>query len=44
MNAVMMKKHFFKILVNYCLIERFKALLKIKAEINKENALILFPF
>jgi hypothetical protein len=26
MGVVMLKKHFFKILVNYCLIKRFKGL------------------
>jgi hypothetical protein len=39
----MLKKHFLKILVNYCLIKSFKALLKVKEQLNKENAfLILF--
>jgi hypothetical protein len=41
----MLKKHFLKILVIYCLITSFKALLKIKEQLNKENAfLIHFPF
>jgi hypothetical protein len=41
----MLKKHFLKILVIYCLITTFKALLQIKEQLNKENAfLIHFPF
>jgi hypothetical protein len=41
----MLKKHFFKCLVIYCLIKSLKALLNIKKQINKENPyLILFPF
>jgi hypothetical protein len=41
----MLKKHFFKFVVIYCLIKSFKALLKIKEQLNKENPfLILFPF
>jgi hypothetical protein len=45
MGVVMLKKHFFKFVVIYCLIKSFKALLKIKEQLNKENPfLILFPF
>jgi hypothetical protein len=41
----MLEKHFSKFLVIYCLIKSFKALLKIKEKLNKENAfLIHFPF
>jgi hypothetical protein len=36
MGIVMLKKHFFKILVFYCLIKSFKAFLKIKEKLNKE--------
>jgi hypothetical protein len=44
MSVVMLKKHFFKILVIYCLIKSFKALLKIKDGLIKENAFNSFPF
>jgi hypothetical protein len=45
MGVVMLKKHFFNFVVIYCLIKSFKALLKIKEQLNKENPfLILFPF
>jgi hypothetical protein len=45
MGAVIIKKQFFKMLVIYCLIKSFKAPLKIKDSIIKENAfLILFLF
>jgi hypothetical protein len=41
----MLKKHSFKFLVIYCLIKGFKALVKIKEQLNKENPfLILFSF
>jgi hypothetical protein len=41
----MLKKHFFKFLVIYCLIKILKALLNISEQLNKENPfLILFPF
>jgi hypothetical protein len=42
----MLKKHFFKFLVIYCLIKNFKALLKrFKEQLNKGNPfLIPFPF
>jgi hypothetical protein len=44
-GVVMLEKHFFKFLVICCLIKSFKALLKIKGQLNKENAfLIHFPF
>jgi hypothetical protein len=44
-GVVMLKKHFSKFLVIYCLIKSFKALLKIKEQLNKENPfLIHFPF
>jgi hypothetical protein len=44
-GAVMLKEHFFKFLVIYCLIKSLKALLNIKEQLNKENPiLILFPF
>jgi hypothetical protein len=44
-GADMLKKHFFKFLVIYCLIKILKALLNIKEQLNKENPfLILFPF
>jgi hypothetical protein len=40
----MLEKHFFEFLVIYCLIKSFKALLKVKGQLNKENAfLIHFP-
>jgi hypothetical protein len=35
-GAVMLKKHFFKILVIYCLIKGFKALVKIEGQLNKK--------
>jgi hypothetical protein len=41
----MLKKHFFKFLVIYCLVKSLKALLNIKEQLNKENPfLILVPF
>jgi hypothetical protein len=41
----MLNKHFLEILVNYCLITSFKALLKIKEQLNKENAFFnSFPY
>jgi hypothetical protein len=41
----MLEKHFFEILVNYCLITSFKALLKITEQLNKEKCLLIhFPF
>jgi hypothetical protein len=44
-GADMLKEHFFKFLVIYCLIKSLKALLNIKEQFNKENPyLILFPF
>jgi hypothetical protein len=44
-GVVMIKKHFFKFLVMYCLIKSFKVLLKIKEQLNKEKRfLIHFPF
>jgi hypothetical protein len=44
-GVFVLKKHFFKFLVIYCLIKSFKALLKIKEQLNNENPfLILFPF
>jgi hypothetical protein len=44
-GANMLKKHFFKFLVIYCLIKSFKAFKKIKGKLNKEKPLlILFPF
>jgi hypothetical protein len=44
-GADMLKKHFFKFLVIYCLIKSLKALLNIKEQLNKETPfLILFPF
>jgi hypothetical protein len=44
-GVVMLDKHFFKVLVIYCLIKSSKALLKIKEQLNKENTfLIHFPF
>jgi hypothetical protein len=33
----MLKKHFFKFLVIYCLIKSLKALLNIKEQLNKES-------
>jgi hypothetical protein len=45
MGVVILKKHFLKFAVIYCLIKSFKSLLKIKEQLNKENPfLILFPF
>jgi hypothetical protein len=45
MGVVMLKKHFFKFVVIYCLIKSFKALLKTKEQLNKENPfLIPLPF
>jgi hypothetical protein len=44
-SANMLKEHFFKFLVIYCLRKSLKALLNIKEQLNKENPyLILFPF
>jgi hypothetical protein len=44
-GADMLKEHFFKFFVIYCLINSLKALLNIKEQFNKENPyLILFPF
>jgi hypothetical protein len=44
-GADMLKEHFLKFLVIYCLIKSLKALLNIKEQFNKENPyLILFPF
>jgi hypothetical protein len=44
-GADMLKKHFFKFLVIYCLIKSLKALLIIKEQLNKKKPfLILFPF
>jgi hypothetical protein len=41
----MLEKHFFRFLVIYCLIKSFKALLKIKEQLNKENPFLTrFPF
>jgi hypothetical protein len=37
MGAVMLEKHFFKFLMIYCLIKSFKAILKIKEKLNKED-------
>jgi hypothetical protein len=36
-GVVVLKKHFFKLLVIYCLMKSSKALLKIKEQLNKEN-------
>jgi hypothetical protein len=45
MGVVMLKKHFFKFVVIYCLIKSLKALLKIKEQLNKEKSLFnSFPF
>jgi hypothetical protein len=45
MGVVMLEKHFFKFVVIYCLIKSFKALLKIKEQLNKEKSLFnSFPF
>jgi hypothetical protein len=45
MGVVMLKKHFFEFVVIYCLIKNFKALLKIKEQLNKGNPFIIhFPF
>jgi hypothetical protein len=35
-GAVMLKKHFSKFLVIYCLIKSFKVLLNIKEQLNEE--------
>jgi hypothetical protein len=44
-GADMLKKHFVKFFVIYCLLKSLKALLNIKEKLNKENPfLILFPF
>jgi hypothetical protein len=44
-GAVMLKKHFFKFLVIYCLIKGFKALVKIEGQLNKENPFLIHcPF
>jgi uncharacterized protein YvpB len=44
-GADMLKKHFSKFLVIYCLIKSLKSLLNIKEQLNKENPiLIYFPF
>jgi hypothetical protein len=41
----MLEKHFFEFLVIYFLTKSFKALLKVKGQLNMENAfLIHFPF
>jgi hypothetical protein len=45
MGVVMLKKHFFKFVMIYCLIKSLKALLKIKEQLNEEIPfLIHFPF
>jgi hypothetical protein len=45
MGVVMLKEHFFKFVVIYCLIKIFKAPLKIKEQLNKEKSLFnYFPF
>jgi hypothetical protein len=38
-GADMLKEHFFKLLVIYCLMKSLKALLNIKEQLNKENPL-----
>jgi hypothetical protein len=37
----MLKKHFFKFLVIYCLIKGLKAILKIREQLNKENPFLI---
>jgi hypothetical protein len=45
MGVVMLKKHFFKFVVSYCLITSLKTRFKIKEQLNKENPfLIHFSF
>jgi hypothetical protein len=44
-GADILKKHFFKFLINYCLIKSLKALLNVIEQLNKENDfLIHFSF
>jgi hypothetical protein len=41
MGVVILRKHFFKFLVIYCLINIFKTLFKIKDQLNKENTFLI---
>jgi hypothetical protein len=41
LGADMLKEHFFKCLVIYCLMKSLKALLNIKEHFNKENPFLI---